>query len=215
MLIEPLQSRRRHSAGFNGGLIVDPDLKVLQELTIDDETVRQVIAILAAHRLSVWVYQGPTGSSSTSTGPALPTSRAVTQFQPTQLENFDEYALTSSKIVGVGDDALAVAYANDAIERQFAGEVSATRSQSYYLDVTHPDANKGVVVDFLAHRFKLERSEIFVIGDMANDVPMFARAGHSVAMGNATQAVKRRADHTTASNDKNGFAAAMEKFILN
>ncbi|MGA7522394.1 MAG: HAD family hydrolase, partial [Acidobacteriaceae bacterium] len=213
MLVEPLQLTTPLS-GFNGGQIVDRDLQILHERTIDDEIVPKVLEILTAHRLSAWVYHGLDWFVLDLSGPRVAHESAVTQFEPTVVKNFDAVRSGVLKIVGVSDDALAVAYANDAIERQFAGAVSATRSQSYYLDVTHPDANKGVVVDFLAHRFKLERSEILVIGDMANDVPMFARAGHSVAMGNATRTVKRRAKKTTSSNDDNGFAAAIVKFVL-
>jgi hydroxymethylpyrimidine pyrophosphatase-like HAD family hydrolase len=58
------------------------------------------------------------------------------------------------------------------------------------------------------------RDEIATIGDSQNDVPMFRRSGLSIAMGNASDEVKAEAGLTTASNDMDGFAQAMERFIL-
>jgi hydroxymethylpyrimidine pyrophosphatase-like HAD family hydrolase len=80
--------------------------------------------------------------------------------------------------------------------------------------VTHPQANKGFVVDMLARFFKIDASEIATIGDMPNDVLMFKRSGLSVAMGNASMDVQKQATHVTDSNQEDGFAHAVERFIL-
>ena len=69
--------------------------------------------------------------------------------------------------------------------------MAAARSQPYYLDVTHPDANKGGVVLTLARMLKLQPQEIATIGDMANDVPMFEKGGLSIAMGQSSDEVKK------------------------
>jgi len=52
-----------------------------------------------------------------------------------------------------------------------------------------------------------------VIGDMPNDLPMFARAGLSIAMGQAPEAVKAAADVVTASNEEDGVAAAIDRVL--
>src|SRR5581483_3488767 len=88
------------------------------------------------------------------------------------------------------------------------------RSQPYYLDVTHPDANKGAVVRTLARHLALAREEIATIGDMPNDVLMFGVGGTSIAMGNASPEVQRTARHVTTSNRDEGFANAVDRFIL-
>ena len=89
-----------------------------------------------------------------------------------------------------------------------------TRSQSYYLDITHPLANKGVALSEIARLLTVPLPEIAVIGDGANDVSMFVRSGLSIAMGNACPAVKRAADFVTDSNRDDGFANAVEQFIF-
>lgn len=56
--------------------------------------------------------------------------------------------------------------------------------------------------------------EVAVLGDMANDLPMFAAAGFAIAMGNATPEVQAKADAVTATNDENGWARAIEEIVL-
>ena len=80
--------------------------------------------------------------------------------------------------------------------------------------MTHKDANKGAVVDFLSRHLQLPTAEIATIGDQPNDVLMFKRSGFSIAMGNASDEVKRQATATTDSYNDEGFAKAMERFIL-
>jgi Cof subfamily protein (haloacid dehalogenase superfamily) len=213
MLVEPLHLTTP-LVGFNGGLVVNPDMSVLHELTIRDDVVPQVIEILNANALSIWVYQGTDWFVLDRDGPHVAHEATVTEFEPSQLASFDGLHGDIVKIVGVGDDPTKVASATTALDQQFASAVSATTSQTYYLDVTNRDANKGVVVDFLARHFGLVRSEIAVIGDAANDVLMFERAGLSIAMGNAANAVKAQATYVTSSNEDNGFAKGVEKYVL-
>ena len=92
--------------------------------------------------------------------------------------------------------------------------MAASQSQPYYLDVTHPDANKGAVARDLSARYGIPPQAIATIGDMPNDVLMFAHSGLSIAMGNASPEVQRAARRVTASNQEEGFASAVDRFIL-
>jgi hydroxymethylpyrimidine pyrophosphatase-like HAD family hydrolase len=75
-------------------------------------------------------------------------------------------------------------------------------------------ANKGVVVERLSHYYSIPLEQIATLGDGLNDVLMFQRSGMSIAMGNATGEVQRQATYVTASNEDEGFAKAVEEFIL-
>ena len=114
----------------------------------------------------------------------------------------------------MSDDHDAVARAGAAAHDEFGDHVSASRSQPYYLDVTHPQANKGGVVKFLSAKYGIPTDEIATIGDMPNDVLMFAHSGLSIAMGNANREVQRAARRVTTSNDEDGFANAVHRFVL-
>jgi hydroxymethylpyrimidine pyrophosphatase-like HAD family hydrolase len=70
------------------------------------------------------------------------------------------------------------------------------------------------MVGYLAADLGIEPEEIATIGDGPNDLLMFARSGLSIAMGNASSEVQHGARHVTRSNDENGFAYAMEHFVL-
>ena len=80
--------------------------------------------------------------------------------------------------------------------------------------MTHPQANKGAVVAYLAERYGISPHEIATIGDMPNDVLMFRPSGMSIAMGQASEAVRAAATHVTDSYEDEGFAKAVERFVL-
>jgi len=117
------------------------------------------------------------------------------------------------KIVGTSEDHDQVARCEAAVQQQFGDHASAARSQPYYLDVTHPTANKGVVIERMSQYYQIPLEQI-ALGDQANDVLMFQRSGLSIAMGNASEEVQRQATYVTASNEDEGFAKAVEEFIL-
>ncbi len=210
MLIDPLELTAPLGA-FNGGLIVDRDMNLIHKLVIDEELVATIIEALAASGLSVWVYQGTHWYVLDLDGPHVASESHAVQFHPTKLKNFDGIRHDVIKIAGVSDDPDVIAKGQSALQ---GFDVSATTSQTYYLDVTNPRANKGFVVEFLAAHFSIDRSSVATIGDMTNDVAMFERAGFSIAMGNATDEVKSKASTSTRSNKDNGFAHAIEHFIL-
>ena len=101
-----------------------------------------------------------------------------------------------------------------AARTSFGQRATAARSQPYYLDITNKDANKGAVAEYLSSHMKVPIEEIATIGDQPNDVLMFKKSGLSIAMGNASDEVKKQADVTTDSYNDEGFAKAMERFIL-
>jgi Cof subfamily protein (haloacid dehalogenase superfamily) len=212
MLVKPL-SLVIPLAAFNGGLVVEPGMKVLEEHTIPDDAVDRVVELLASFGLSIWVYRGADWLVRDADGPHVDRESHTVKFGPIVVENFD--GLTHvAKIVGVSDDYDTVAKAAQATRAALGDHVSAWRSQPYYLDVTHPEANKGSVAQFLAVRYDLAVEEIATIGDMPNDVLMFAHSGLSIAMGNASDDVQKAARRVTTTNDEDGFAHAVEQFIL-
>ena len=80
--------------------------------------------------------------------------------------------------------------------------------------MTHPQANKGEVIAALSALLAIPAAQIATIGDMPNDVLMFERSGVSIAMANASAEVQRAARFVTTSNTEEGFAIAMDRFVL-
>ena len=134
---------------------------------------------------------------------------ATVRFEPKVMTSLDGLTSDVAKLVGVSDDLDAVARAPTAAHDRFGDHVTAARSQPYYLDVTHPDANKGAVAQYLA-QLRDPPDSIATIGDKPNDVLMFAHSGLSIAMGNASLEVQHAARRVTASNYDEGFANAVD-----
>ena len=139
---------------------------------------------------------------------------STVQFEPTVVTTFDKVLSGIVKMVGVSEDHARVAACEAALQQEFGTQVTAARSQPYYLDVTHPTANKGTVVERLSRYLKIPLEQIATIGDQSNDVLMFEKSGLSIAMGNASEEVQRQASCVTTSFADEGFANAVEKFIL-
>jgi Cof subfamily protein (haloacid dehalogenase superfamily) len=213
MLIEPLDVRTPIAA-FNGGLLVDREMTVIEQRTIPPELVAPTIELLQSHDLDVWLYQGADWFVRDLQGPHVDREAATVQFAPTLRADYDGLVDGIAKIVGVSDDHDAVARAATDARERFGDHVSAARSQPYYVDVTHPRANKGSVVEYLSSRYDIPGEQIATIGDMPNDVLMFARSGLSIAMGNADREVQRAARRVTGSNAHDGFAEAVRRFVL-
>jgi Cof subfamily protein (haloacid dehalogenase superfamily) len=213
MLVRPLDMHGPMAA-FNGGVLVLPDMTVVDERVLPTDVARAVIDVIAAHGLYVWIYCGAEWYITDSETPHAAHEATTVQFLPTVVPTYENFLDRVVKIVGVSDDYDLVARCEAAVQQTFGGQVSAARSQPYYLDVTHPTANKGVVVERLSHYYHIPLEQIATVGDQANDVLMFQRSGLSIAMGNASEEVKRAATVVAASNEDEGFAKAVEEFIL-
>ena len=87
-------------------------------------------------------------------------------------------------------------------------------SRPNYLEFTNIEATKGNALAQLGRMLGVSRKEMIAIGDSYNDISMLEYAGLGVAMGNAPDNVKSHAGFITGSNDEDGVAEAVEKFVL-
>jgi Cof subfamily protein (haloacid dehalogenase superfamily) len=213
MLIEELRLEHPITA-FNGGLFVRPDLSVIRKRVIPIEVVPSVINILTEGGLDVWIYTDTEWRVRSRHGPHVDREEWTVKFPPRVVPTFKGARDPVVKVVGVGDDSDGMIRCIEQLRLTVGAHVSAALSQPYYLDVTHPNANKGEVVSVLSELLHVPTRQIATIGDMPNDVLMFERSGLSIAMGNASSDVQRAATFVTSSNTEEGFALAMERFVL-
>ena len=201
-------------AGFNGGLFVKPDLSILKQQTLPTNVAGRALELIRDHGLDVWVYRGNDWLISKADAPHVAREAWTVKFEPKVVADVAESLNQVATIVGVSDDLERVQRCETDAQVALGQRATARRSQPYYLDITHKDANKGAVVEFLSRHLKIPTAEIATIGDQPNDVLMFKRSGFSIAMGNASDQVKAQASATTDSYNDEGFAKAMERFIL-
>ena len=200
--------------GFNGGVIATPDLAVVTEHLLSSQVARRAVATLNARGVEVWVFSGQNWLVRDPDGPYVPLEQHTVGFRPTIVEDFGSALDAAAKIVGVSKDFDLLEQCERDVRVALTSSAFVVRSQRYYLDITHPLANKGVAVTEIAKLLRIPLAEIATIGDGGNDVAMFERSGLSIAMGNASPQVQRKADFVTDSNRHDGFAKAIERFIL-
>jgi Cof subfamily protein (haloacid dehalogenase superfamily) len=83
------------------------------------------------------------------------------------------------------------------------------------IEINSQGTSKGKAIEILARYYDIPREDIIAIGDGENDLSMIEYAGLGVAMGNAPKSVKQKADYITATNDNDGVAQVIDKFVLN
>jgi Cof subfamily protein (haloacid dehalogenase superfamily) len=214
MLIEPL-ALKGAVAGFNGGVFVNPDLSVIESHTLDPATAKQALALILGQGLDAWVYTEEEWLIRKQDAPHVARETWTVKFDAKIVASFtDAHLAHAVKIVGVSDDLSLVAACEKVTQNTLGGKASVARSQPYYLDVTHPQANKGAVVATLSKLMNIPPEQIATIGDMPNDVLMFRKSGFSIAMGNSSDEVKAQASAVTDSNENEGFATAVRRFVL-
>jgi Cof subfamily protein (haloacid dehalogenase superfamily) len=200
--------------GFNGGVIVAPDRSVLIQHLLSPEIAHRAVEMLTAISAQSWIFSGQDWVVRDPGESYIRLEERTVGFPPTVAADFTPFLDQAGKIVGVSTDFDRLAECEPDIRAALSDAAFVARSQPQYLDITHPLANKGVGLQALSELLSIPATEIAVIGDGGNDVAMFEQAGLSIAMGNASPAVQRAADFVTSGNREDGFAAAIERFIL-
>ena len=214
MLVEPL-ALRSAIAGLNGGIYVNPDFSLILSHTLDPAMARQAVNLMLDQGLDVWVYTEDEWLVRDQSAPHVAREAWILEFNAKGVTSFtDAHLAHAVKIAGISDDFALVAAGEKAAQQAFGEKASIARSQPYFLDVTDSQANKGAVVAALSKRMNIPPEQIATIGDGANDVLMFHKSGFSIAMGNASDEVKAQASAVTGSNENDGFAKAVQNFIL-
>ena len=189
-------------------------MTILEQHALTADAAKCATDVMLQNNLDVWVYSGNDWFIRNLHAPHVAREQWTVKFAPTVVGSFEAVLTNATKIVGVSDDYDLVARCERNAREALGANASAARSQPYYLDVTHPDANKGMVVTTLSKLLSIPTDEIATIGDTPNDVLMFRKGGLSIAMGNASPEVQAQANRVTDSYEDEGFAKAIERFVL-
>jgi Cof subfamily protein (haloacid dehalogenase superfamily) len=211
-LIEPLAITLPVGA-FNGSCIVDPQMKPIEQHLIPAAAAQRSLDVLNEFGADIWLFTSDLWLTRRPDGDYVPHEKRAIRADPTIVADFKPYLESASKIVGSSSDAPLLQRCEVAMRQALGAEATAVRSQSYYLDVTPPGCDKGTFVEAMAKRLGISTDAVATIGDMQNDLAMFRKSGLSIAMGNATDDVKKAATHVTASSEDEGFAKAIDMIL--
>jgi Cof subfamily protein (haloacid dehalogenase superfamily) len=211
-LIEPLGITLPVGA-FNGSAIVDPQLDPIEQHLISPAAAQTSLEMLDEFGIDIWLFTNDLWLTRNGNGEYVPNERRAIRTDPVVVADFAPYLTSACKIVGACSDAALLQRCESAMQQALRAQATAVRSQGYYLDITPPGRSKGTFVRAMAHRLGISTDAVATIGDMENDLAMFAASGLSFAMGNASDDIKRMATHVTASNEDDGFAKAVEVIL--
>jgi Cof subfamily protein (haloacid dehalogenase superfamily) len=198
---------------FNGSSIVDSQLRPIEQHFIPTTAAERSLEVLDEFGVDSWLFTNEFWLIRRSDGPYVAHEASGIKADPTVVADFAPYLTSACKIVGASTDPALLQACEVAMQKALGKEATAVRSQSYYLDVTPPGCDKGTFVEAMAKHLKISTDAVATIGDMQNDLPMFRTSGLSIAMGNATDDVKKHATYVTASNEEEGFAEAVEMIL--
>jgi len=211
-LIGPLEITLPVGA-FNGSSIVDSQLKPIEQHLIAPAVAQRSLDVLDAFGVDIWLFSNERWYTRNPDGEYVPHEKRAIKADPTIVTDFTPHLTEACKIVGASSDAALLQRCEAAMKQAVGSEAMAVRSQTYYLDVTPPGHDKGTFVAAMEKRLGISSDAVATIGDMENDLPMFAKSGISFAMGNAADEIKKHATHVTDSNEHDGFARAMETVL--
>ncbi len=183
------------------------------KLRASRRSARRILAALDSAGVDVWIFGHERWYARHAQNPHVPREKLSAGIDPTLRPDLENVCDAVDKIVGVSDDAALLKQLESTLIGLTRGEATVALSQPYFLDATALAANKGDGVAAVALAMGVPLAAVAVIGDMPNDLPMFARAGLSIAMGQAPDAVRNAADRVTASNEEDGVALAIDRLI--
>lgn len=199
-----------------GVVTYSADGSIQNQLILKDSVVRQVLTFAEDRGFTALAYSG---------------SRILMRAHNADIEAaIRKYHDSTPEIVGPIQNLLASVSINKVVLIGDARAITALRWQlniqigtsarlvqagiPSMLEVLPPGASKGTALKRLASELKITTDRIMAIGDAENDVEMIQFAGIGIAMGNADDKTKAAANHVVATNDADGVAEALERFVI-
>lgn len=199
----------------NGGALIRPDLTIIERKFIEPAAARIAVEFLRENGIDPWLFTETEWYLRDPQGAHVEHESRTLGMAFTIVDDFSDAAYDHAlKLVGASHDHEHLAACETALQARLGSTASATRSQAYYLDVTNAAAVKGEGLLGLARLLGLQPDSVMALGDGMNDITMLQRAGFSVAMANASAAVQANAMVVTDDCDADGFAKAVERYVL-
>ena len=199
---------------FNGGTVVLPDGTIVSAERLAPDVAKRALALIDRPDVITWLFHEGKWHAGELDEAHSPREVKSANQQPIIGGDFSQLLDAVDKIVAVSDDHAMLAALEQEVAYALGDSATVARSQPYYLDITAPGANKGAGITALAEADGVPLDAVVAIGDQRNDLPMFARAGISIAMRQGPEEVRAAATHVTGSNDEDGVAQAIDSIIL-
>ena len=195
---------------YQGGLVTVGD-KVLYERYMTKQQAEDVVKYLKENKIHINLYDKDVLYSETEDSEVKRYCNNLhTQFV---IKNFDEIPKTKvNKILAIDyDNAEKINRLEKELPKIFP-DLYIVKSTPYFLEFSNKEASKYCAVKFLQDYLGIKQEETLAIGDQNNDISLLKAGGIKVAMGNATDELKKCADYITDTVFNDGFIKAINKF---
>lgn len=200
---------------FNGGQIINAQTgEVIYQKTLPLDTPALLYDMSREYGTNIMTYLDETVITPKKDDRYVELESRINKMEVREVANFKSFVnfpVTKCLMVGDGDY---LAEVEQKVKARLGGRLSVLRSEPFFLEVMPQNIDKAYSLGKLLEHLGLDREQMVACGDGFNDRSMIEFAGLGVAMANAQEPVRSAADHVTASNDEDGVAMVVERFIL-
>lgn len=199
---------------YNGGEISNWETgEMIYENVLPNDVVPVLYECAKTHQLSILTYDGAEIITENSKDPYVLKEAFLNKMAVRETNDFlTDITLPVAKCLIVGDADKLIPLESELCIR-LQGRINVFRSEPYFLELVPQGIDKALSLEVLLKELGIQREEIIAIGDGFNDLSMIKFAGLGIAMANAQEPVKKAADYITLSNDEDGVAEAIDKFL--
>lgn len=199
---------------YNGGRIVDAASgKVLFETAMDLETTRQVLRQLESLPVTPILDDGVQFYVTDKNGYKVEYECQNNRMRCVEVENLADFLCFAPIKILMSAQPDVIAQLQAEIAAGLPEELHVVQTAPFYLEVLPRSIHKGQGLLGVCRALNISPEEVIAFGDAENDIPMLRAAGMGVAMGNAREEAKAAADYVTDTNNADGIAAALERFL--
>lgn len=215
----------------NGAIIKNSETnEYIHKITFTDKEVLELRNIFLEEKADyMMLYTDKQALTETKSGKGLENSGASISQKKTKVENIESIVKNNPDLMKllclIGGDVLVLEKIIKKINElegiepsvicNYLCKTAESTFESKYIDIMKKGCSKKNAIHILADKLGIKQEEIIVMGDGGNDISMFECAGLKIAMENAEEYLKEKADFITTSNNDSGVAKAIQKFIFN
>lgn len=199
---------------YNGAMIVMGKSKeILFEQSLSPEAARSILSIGKEVGTTIIVWSNNKLYAYELNDRVLD-YKGISTVEPIIIENEEELIQSGITKILWYDEPEKLDHYQNILKDRLGDSVNYCTSKPIFLEFFDRKVSKAVAMEKIGEHFHIRREEMIAIGDGFNDLSMIEYAGLGVAMGNAPEAIKAKARYVTLSNDEDGIAHALDKFVI-
>lgn len=200
---------------FNGGRIIDCKTKetvFARELPVSSN--QKIIRLAKEYGVNILTYENDLIITPDSSDEYVKKEAFINKLEVKEIEDFEAHVCFPVVKFLMLEEGNYLAGVEGKVKAALGRDYSVYRSEPFFLEILARGIDKAASLERLLTRLGMSREEMIACGDGYNDLSMIQYAGLGVAMENAVLPVKEAADYVTYSNDNDGIAHVVEKFML-